>query len=165
MSKLKLAQISLDAMDPDIHNARRGFNGAFKDAIDAINALQKVNVPIEISTTVSDQSFSQLIDIAKYCESINASLIIRQLVPEGRCSKEDARIVLNISLDEIKEKLRLYTKVIIVGDRFNYIANTGKLEEYFESYEAMTIGAVGEVRNGYMKNHSMNSFINQLKVA
>lgn len=164
-SKLKLAQISLDAMDPNVHNARRGFSGAFKDAIDAINSLQKVNVPIEISTTVSDQSLSQLIDIGRYCESIHASLIIRELIQEGRCQAFDANIDLNISLRKIKEILQLHCKANIVDDQFNYVVQSSERDKYVKNYGTVTVEASGKISGQYIKYYTINSLLNQLKVA
>ncbi len=164
-SKLKLAQISLDAMGPDVHNARRGYNGAFKDAIDAINALLKVNVPIEISSTVSDQSLFELIDIAKYCESINASLIIRELILEGRGKNINAKKAFNISKEEIVKELYAHTTVTVVSDRFNYVVDNNKCNKYFKEFGTVTIDASGKIKGDGIKFINNHRILNQLTAA
>jgi MoaA/NifB/PqqE/SkfB family radical SAM enzyme len=164
-SMLRLAQISLDAIDPEVHNMRRGYNKAFKDAISAINALQKVNVPIEISTTVSDQSLSQLIDVAKYCESIDASLIIRELIPTGRGKTIDTKRADNLTRKKIVRKLYAYTTANVVYDRFNYVADNDKCDKCFKIYGTVTVECSGVIKGNNVKSHTINSFLCQLKVA
>lgn len=86
LKKLKVAQISLDAMNPNLHDARRGVPGAWKQAIDAIKTLADLKVPIEISCTVSDENINEAKKIGKYCKTIEAKLMIRSLVNVGRAA-------------------------------------------------------------------------------
>ena len=164
-AKLKLAQISLDSMDAEIHNSRRGFKGAFKDALDAINALKRVNVPIEVSTTVSDQNILDITDIAKYCNSINASLIIRRLIQSGRAQSIEHSLKFNIQLEEIKEKLQSHTNVNIVSDKFNYVADDNEIDRFFKEFGTVTVDATGNIKGKYLKLFSLKSLLSQLKVA
>lgn len=86
MEHLKVAQISLDAMTPWLHDARRGVSGAWEQATDAIKVLNHLGVPIEISCTVSEDNVKELPAINDYCQSIGANLLIRSIRPIGRAS-------------------------------------------------------------------------------
>jgi MoaA/NifB/PqqE/SkfB family radical SAM enzyme len=164
-TKLKLAQISLDSMDAEMHNSRRGFRNAFKDAMDAINALKKVNVPIEISTTVSEQNLLHLTDIAKYCNLIKAALIIRPLIQAGRAQSIEHSTEFNIQLEGIKERLKSQVKANIISDKFNYVADEKESDRYFKEFGTVTVEATGNIRGEYMKSYILNNFLSQLKAA
>lgn len=161
-SKIRLAQISLDTMDAEVYNARRGYTGAFNDAIDAINALRTVHVPIEISTVFSDQTLSQIIDLAKYCESIDAALIIRELISTGRYKIINRKIASNTSKGCLLKELYLHTGVNIVSDRYDYV---GCDDKYVKRYDHITIEASGNIKNCDMSIYARRDFFREIKVA
>ena len=126
-------------MNSEVHNMRRGYSHAFEDAISAINALKKVNVPVEISVTVSDENIQDIHEIASFCGTINSSLIIRPLIYKGKAkliNKSD-NIIYQISI--AKNILSDYQRSNIVEDRFCYVSNNT------ENKDCVTINQLGEI--------------------
>jgi len=164
-SKIKLAQISLDSMNKALHNKRRGFGDAYKDAIDAINALQKVGVPIEISAAVSDDNILDIMDLASFCYSINAALIIRPLVKGGRLEVFEHQNNFYEKLREIKNTISNKYGLCVIDDKFNYVINDNVSFFEHEKKGFLTIMANGFIRNSNSINENYCDFFNRLKVA
>lgn len=160
-SKLKVAQISLDSMDEEVHNSRRGYSGAFKDAVAAINALKTVNVPVEISMVVSDENISQVYDVAMYCKKNNSSLIVRQIVKGGRIRflKPAERFY-----DKIKEELLPFCDINI-GDKFYYVPDDNPYFSAERKQEIITLGADGNLKKALLKDSKVGDLLNLLNAA
>jgi MoaA/NifB/PqqE/SkfB family radical SAM enzyme len=84
--ELAVAQISLDSMRPEVHDARRGRLGAWAQAVAAIDALRALGVAVEISCTLNDENLPDVVPLAKYSRDIGARMIVRPMVPIGRAS-------------------------------------------------------------------------------
>jgi MoaA/NifB/PqqE/SkfB family radical SAM enzyme len=164
-SKLKLAQISLDSMDAEMHNSRRGFRDAYVDAMTAVKTLIGVGVPIEISTTVSQQNINHIVEIGKFCKSINASLILRPLILTGRANNilhEDGFFGL---LQDTIEILKTKFQIDVIEDRFNYVADDEMSDKYFKENGTITVEATGKIRGVYFLNSNLKDLLQALKVA
>lgn len=82
--QLDVAQISLDAMNPSVHDLRRGTRRAWTQSIQAIEALQALGVRVEISAVISDSNLEEIPSLAAYCADLGAKLLIRPLLQVGR---------------------------------------------------------------------------------
>lgn len=164
-SKLSLAQISLDSMDKEMHNSRRGFRNAFDDAMNAIVALKKLNVPIEISTTVSKQNINHIFEIAEFCKEINASLILRPLISAGRANEIFHDLNFTKELNSIINTLKNSIGVSIIEDKFNYVGDGEMSDNFFKEFGTITVEATGIIRGVKFSNTSLNTFLQILKVA
>lgn len=165
IGKLKLAQISLDSMDAKMHNSRRGFRDAFKDAMDAINALIKVNVPIEISATVSEENLQDLFDIGTYCKTIGASLIVRPLISTGRATDFKHKSNFSSDLEQVVCKMQNVFQVKVIEDKFNYVADDEMSERYFVEKGTITVEATGKIRGISFLETNFQNLLQSLKVA
>lgn len=119
--RLVVAQISLDSLDEDMHNRRRGYHKAFSDAVAAIQALRDLGVLIEVSCVVSENNLADLQDVAEFCNGIDAGLIIRPMLALGRAEACERRPSfdqdLRVSIESLTSGVRL------AADRFQYVAD------------------------------------------
>lgn len=164
-NQIKTAQISLDSMTPEINNARRGFPNAFEDAISAINTFINLNVPLEISTTVSKQNLSHLVDIGLFCKTIGASMIIRPLISTGRAKNLQHNEDFYIELEQVICNLKNNYEVKVIGDRFNYVADDFMSERYFVEEGTITVEANGNIRGVNLLKLNVEYLLQYLKVA
>lgn len=164
-SKLQLAQISLDAMEPAIHNARRGCHEAYKIAIDAINSLRKINVLVEISMVVSDENILQVYDVAKYCKKINSSLIVRPIIKGGRAELLNPVEGFYERLIEIKDELMFFYGVNIIKDRFCYVSDDNLLLPIEKKQQVIIVGPDGKVKKTPSKGKKIGGLLNLLNAA
>ena len=120
-SRLRVAQISLDAITPDVHDARRGLHGAWIAAQQAIHALHTLRVPVEISAVVSDSNLEQVLPLASYCADLGAKLLIRPLLTLGRASRHSSTEDWNVALHEILDHVTATWPGILISDAFAYL--------------------------------------------
>ena len=164
-SQIKIAQISLDSMNPEMHNRRRGFPNAYLDSISAINTFLNLNVPVEISTTVSEQNLHDLFDIGAYCKATNASLIIRPLISTGRAANLKHTDNFYSELELIIDKLQNVNKVKVIEDRFNYVADDEMTEKYYLERGTITVEASGKIRGNSFLETNFKNLLQSLKAA
>ncbi len=166
--RLVVAQISLDSMNPIEHDQRRGANGAWNDAINAISFLRKLDVSVEVSCTVSDENLKNLIDVGEYTKSVSAKLLIRPLARVGRAS----HIVISPSfkehLDTVTNHLQASYGVEIVSDRFFYAPIFSQID--IEAYNSgiLTVESSGKFRCGKLAtsdNFGIDDLTELLKAA
>ncbi len=121
--RLTVAQISLDSMNEEKHNARRGYPRAWQDAVAAIRCLRELAVPVEVSCVVSQSNVSDLHAIADFCQTMDAGLIIRPMLAAGRAAapRTSEAFIGNMQLSS--QSLALKGDVRLVSDRFYYVAN------------------------------------------
>ena len=67
---LKCVQVSIDSTDPKVHDSMRG-PGSWKRAMNSIVLLERQNIPIRISSTISVQNEPDLPRLKEYCEQNN----------------------------------------------------------------------------------------------
>lgn len=121
--RLAVAQISLDSMNEETHNRRRGYPRAWQDAINAIRALRDLFVPVEVSCVVSETNLMDVQALADFCRTVDAGLIIRPILSAGRgasCRMPDSFVH---DLEVHVQSLRAGHDVRLVEDRFNYVAD------------------------------------------
>jgi len=163
--QLRLAQISLDSMDPQVHNQRRGFRTAFDDAMAAIEALGQLRVPIEISTTVSDDNLDGVLKIGNFCKEIGASLIVRPLISAGRASNIRHSFVFRRRLRLVLLHLVDVLKVRVLSDRFMYVADSRESDLIMREHGIVTVEATGRIRSGVTPLRTIDSILEELRVA
>ena len=77
--------ISLDSHIPEQHDDFRGVEGSWDKAVQAIKALRKNNVLVQVNTTLTQQNYSQIDDIMSFVENIGVeNFHLFFLVPTGR---------------------------------------------------------------------------------
>lgn len=148
--KLEVAQISLDAMNPDLHDARRGLEGAWQQAIDAIEAFRDLQVPVEVSCTVSDENLDELEAMGNFCQSIGAALLVRPMAAIGRAYDSQNAVVdqqrLRAVLDRMGKK-----GITIVRDRFAYAPDMEGMNNEACKNDVVTVEADGKFRSGSLQ--------------
>jgi MoaA/NifB/PqqE/SkfB family radical SAM enzyme len=77
--------ISLDSSVPALHDQFRGVTGSWQRAVDAIKALKRNGVIVQVNTTVTQQNYNQIGDIFALAEKLGAeNFHLFFLVPTGR---------------------------------------------------------------------------------
>jgi MoaA/NifB/PqqE/SkfB family radical SAM enzyme len=151
LRKLQVAQISLDAMDPELHDARRGLKGAWRQATDAIGAFQSLQVPVEVSCTVSDENLDELEGLGEFCRSIGAALLIRPMAIMGRASNARISVVNQERLRSVLGRMN-ENGVSLVRDRFVYAPDMKGLSEDGRKLDNVTVEADGKFRSGSLQS-------------
>ena len=142
--KLTVAQISLDAMNPSLHDVRRGSNGAWQQAIKSIDVLRSMHVPVEISCTVSDENIEELVAIGGYSKSVGASLLVRPLSITGRAKNFKQSSFFRVRLKAAMDKLKV-AGVDVVNDRYMYVPLDTKISPAFLESDILTITPNGKI--------------------
>lgn len=126
--RLAVAQISLDSMNEETHNRRRGYPRAWQDAINAILALRDLFVPVEVSCVVSETNLTDVQAVAEFCQRVDAALIIRPILAAGRGAahriSDSFRRELEICLQSLTRKQGMR----LAADRFYYVADERALQ-------------------------------------
>lgn len=160
-----VAQISLDSMNPETHDKRRGEPGAWKQAIDAIQSLKNLGVSIEISCVTSEDNLSNVYALVEYCRAIGALLILRPLTAIGRgssCIRHSKNAILANKIKQLEKK---YDK-IITGDRFQYVPQPDLHNNRIDGIVTMTPTASYQFNSkGYSGNKFYDDAISSVDVA
>lgn len=151
---LMVAQISLDSVNPDVHNLRRGNAKAWLDATSAIEALSQLGVAVEISAVVSEDTIGELPCLADYAIKTNCSLLIRPLAAIGRAKSAHLSNDFNEVLQNAVAKLKAETGVSIVHDRFLYAPVISDIDKVAYAKKIMTIKYNGEIRYSMLASSS-----------
>ena len=77
--------ISLDSSNPERHDMFRGVKGCWQHAVDAIKALKKSRIQVQVNSTVTQQNYDEVDDIMVLAESLGVeNFHLFFLVPTGR---------------------------------------------------------------------------------
>ncbi|MDG6222464.1 MAG: radical SAM protein [Candidatus Bathyarchaeota archaeon] len=77
--------ISLDSSKPERHDEFRGVKGCWKHAINAIKALKKAGIEVQVNCTVTQQNYDEVEDIMALAENLGVeNFHLFFLVPTGR---------------------------------------------------------------------------------
>jgi radical SAM protein with 4Fe4S-binding SPASM domain len=77
--------ISLDSSDPVRHDQFRGVKGCWEGAVNAIKALKKVGIEVQINCTVTQQNYDEIEKIMELAENLGVdNFHLFFLVPTGR---------------------------------------------------------------------------------
>jgi len=66
LQKVDFVAISIDSLDPEKHNYIKGVNGAWKNAMNALETLQKKGIHACISPTISQLNLHEIVDLTNY---------------------------------------------------------------------------------------------------
>src|SRR3989344_3093198 len=83
LQELERVQVSLDSASPYSHDARRG-EGSWKVARQAIDYIRGLDVPVEISTTISADRLDELEGLAGIAYFTGSNLLVRPMQSIGR---------------------------------------------------------------------------------
>jgi MoaA/NifB/PqqE/SkfB family radical SAM enzyme len=145
LSKLKVAQISLDAMNPELHDSRRGKQGAWQQAVNAITSLRSLNVSVEVSCVVDDNNLSELIPVGNFVKSAGASLLVRPLVVTGRAATQNLSSLFEKRLEKVLTELAA-NQVNVTHDRFSYVPITSDIDQHNRQQDILTVEPDGHFR-------------------
>jgi len=82
---IETVSISLDSHIPEQHDEFRGVKGSWEKAVNAIKALRKNGVLVQVNTTVTQQNYDQIDDIMSLAEKLGVeNFHLFFLVPTGR---------------------------------------------------------------------------------
>ncbi len=82
---VKAVAISLDSSSPERHDAFRGVEGAWRDAMNGIAACVSQGIDVQVNTTVTQQNYDEIDDIMALAEREGAKAFhLFFLVPTGR---------------------------------------------------------------------------------
>jgi radical SAM protein with 4Fe4S-binding SPASM domain len=80
--------ISIDSNIPEQHDEFRGVAGSWQKAVDAIVALRKRSVLVQVNTTLTQENYNQIDDIMTLSENLGVeNFHLFFLVPTGRATK------------------------------------------------------------------------------
>ncbi len=82
---IETVSISLDSHIPEQHDEFRGVKGSWEKAVNAIKALRKKGVLVQVNTTLTQQNYDQIDDIMSLAEKLGVeNFHLFFLVPTGR---------------------------------------------------------------------------------
>lgn len=123
LQELERVQISLDSASPYSHDMRRG-EGSWKTARQAIDYIRGLDVPVEISTTISADRLDELEGLAGIAYFTGSSLLVRPMQSIGRAlgtKKQD----ITSAIAERKQRLEDKFGGIFVSDFARYVPILG----------------------------------------
>ena len=79
------AAISLDAVDPGLHDRIRGKRGAFEEVMRGIEACQRAGIVVQINITAMKENADHIAEVLRWSHRKGAEIgLVYQLVPVGR---------------------------------------------------------------------------------
>ena len=150
IQKLERVQISMDSASPYSHDARCG-EGSWKIARKAIDYIRGLDVPMEISTTISADHIDELEGIAGIAYLTGSSLLIRPMQSMGRAlefTKQD----LNSTIAKSKQRLEDKFGNIFVEDFAHYVPVLGANHDQ----EMLSKGYITILPNGKIRGTRQN---------
>ncbi|HYE75299.1 MAG TPA: radical SAM protein [Blastocatellia bacterium] len=155
-SNLVVAQISLDSMNPETLCLRRGHPRAWHDAMSAIDALRNLHVPLEISCVVSEANVADVLEVADFCQRMDAALLIRPMLSVGRATAH----VMPASFDHtLKQILGLLGDCNLVSDRFRYVTDEQSIPPDQWREDIQTVHYDGRLRLGSTHQFNLQSIL------
>ena len=82
---IKGLSLSLDSLDPDVHDRFRGVQGAWDNTVEGSEVLRCAGLPFIIQTTIGDHNADEILEIARMAHRLGARVFnLYFLVPAGR---------------------------------------------------------------------------------
>jgi len=119
LSSLDRVQISLDSASPTTHDMKRG-KGSWKSARNAIDYIRSLDVPVEISTTITSDQLDELEGIVRVAYLTESKVIVRPMQAIGRAQYSGTEEY-NSEIALIKQKLEEKFGEIFVDDFAQYV--------------------------------------------
>lgn len=111
---LTAACISLDHIDPKIHNEGRGYKNSFEEAVKAINLFTERNIKVVISTVITSKNVYSLEELIKFLIKLKcATISLRRLKVQGNAVSHS-----ELLLNEKEEKY-LYKKIQDLKNKYS----------------------------------------------
>ena len=119
LQELERVQVSLDSASPYSHDARRG-EGSWRTARQAIEYIRGLDIPVEISTTISADRLDELEGLAGIAYLTGSSLLVRPMQLIGRALGTEKK---DVNSESVERKQRLEDKFgdIFVEDFSRYV--------------------------------------------
>jgi radical SAM protein with 4Fe4S-binding SPASM domain len=115
--------ISLDGSTPEIHDAFRGFPGAWARTIQAIEWANEAGIPIQVHSTISRQNVNDLDNLCTLCERLAIVMWnVFFLVPVGRGQLDDL-----LSGEEFEQ---VFAKIYELSQRVGFQIKTTEAMHY-----------------------------------
>jgi radical SAM protein with 4Fe4S-binding SPASM domain len=93
--------LSLDALDPAVHDRFRAVEGAWQNTVDGSRVLTEAGLPYIVQTTVGAHNLHEVMDIARFAHELGARVFnLYFLVPTGR-----GTFISDITRDEYEEAM------------------------------------------------------------
>lgn len=154
---IQRVSISIDGANAPSHDAFRGLNGSFDQALRGIEALKDAGLSFQINTTITRRNLDEIPAIADLGIRLGASAIhIFLLVPTGRgkeiegdeIAPQDYENILNWFYDKQKEYKNINLKATCAPHYFRIMRQRAKEEgikitPQTHGLEAMTKGCLG----------------------
>ncbi len=102
---INYVEVSIDSVDPDLHDKFRGVKGCWDLAIKGIKNLVEHDISVGIATTVTKINYKEIHDMVKLAEELGVNRVVFfNFIPVGR-----GRDIINLDLspEEREEVLRL----------------------------------------------------------
>jgi MoaA/NifB/PqqE/SkfB family radical SAM enzyme len=145
---LAVVQISLDSPTAAVHDARRGKQGAWRQAISAIRALRRAEIACEISCTVSSENVDDVLRLAGFCHRRGLRLIVRRMTGMGRALATALQPVWADRLNAVLADVEQRYPSVLVQDRFCYVPNGAGFDEETRRKGIVTVLPDGRFRSG-----------------
>ncbi len=116
--------ISLDGAQAKTHDKIRGIEGAYKRTIDIISYMDKINMSMQINTTVTKVNIRELWDLAELLSQYNMVHMwsVFFLIPTGR-----GALLEDISASEYEE---VFSIIYEVSKKYHYPVKTTEAQHY-----------------------------------
>lgn len=137
--------ISLDSIDSEIHDSKRGFKGAFENSINAIENCKKTGLYTMVQTVCTREMLNskEIYEIAAYLKKLGVDeLRVLEPIPCGELLEKNEAI---LSLSEKEELKKLH---IIFNNNKKYVKTS--VFPYLESKQQFGCGA--GVQHSYIDN-------------
>ncbi len=102
-------QVSLDSIDGNTNDMLRG-KGSYEGAMNAIKLCLEHEVPLQISTTITELNYGDIPAVIEYGASKNSPVKIRRFVEKGRGENRHDLVVSDDKLEMLLEKYVLNPK-------------------------------------------------------
>lgn len=123
IKSLDRVQISLDSASPYSHDLKRG-EKSWQIARDAIEYVRELGIPVEISSTISNENLQELDGLAGIAYLTDSKLLIREFQTIGRANNDIIQNIGNL-IKEKKEKIINKFGNIFVDDFAMYVPILG----------------------------------------
>lgn len=121
--------ISLDSLDPEVHDSQRGMPGSFKRAMQAIDLLSKRQAQFGIQTTMTRDNIDEVIKLMKFTKEKGGRFLV-QPVNNVDLPRVWDKNLLAFDFDGLKEQWDQIVKDFDYGGRLSKWRNREYLEKF-----------------------------------
>ena len=100
-----LVQVSLYAMQPDIHDAITKIKGSWQRSMNAIAKLRQKGIPVKIACPVMRENASNIVELIKFAQDTDIEFE-PSFVISARCDQSDDNLVHRLSAEEFDRMVK-----------------------------------------------------------